>query len=88
MFRRYTDCHISSVYDEIFDPTEKCCICGGGEVMTQEVYDSIPENEFNCRTSDYRTVASDPNWDVTDVKADVNRESGLTLMALTAVQKT
>ena len=56
--------------------------------MTQEVYDSIPENEFNCRTSDYRTVASDPNWDVINVKADVNRESGLTLMALTAVQKT
>ena len=55
--------------------------------MSQEVYDSIPENEFNCRTSDYRTVASDPNYDVIDVKADVDRKSGLTLMALTVVPK-
>ena len=52
------------------------------------MYDSIPENEFNCRISDYRSVASDPNYDVIDLKADVDRESGLILMALTTVPKT
>ena len=69
MFLRNTDCNISQVYNSIFDPEVKCCLCGGGQEMSQELYQSIPENEFKCRTSDYRSVASDPNYNVIDVKA-------------------
>ena len=78
-------CESQLVANEVFDPAEKCCVCGGGESMSQDLYDSIPEYEFRCRNSNYRMVQSDPNFDVVDVKADVSENGNLMLTSVTAV---
>ena len=41
-----------------------------------------------CRDSDYRTIAGDPNFDVTSVHADVSMRGYLMLMSVMAVPKT
>ena len=78
-------CEIQLVANEEFDPVEKCCICGGGEPMSQDLYDSIPEYEYRCRNSNYRMVQSDPNYDVVDVKADVSENGNVMVTSVTAI---
>ena len=46
-----------------------CCACGGG-VLTDE--SDWLEKGTLCRSSDYRTVASDPDFDVFSVSADID----------------
>ena len=55
--------------------------------MSQELQDSIPDYQFKCRNSDYRTVASDPNFDIVDIKADANTKGNLMMIAVTAIGK-
>ena len=55
--------------------------------MSRDLYDSIPDYEFKCRDSDYRTVISDPNFDVIDVKADASVRGNLMVFAVTAIRK-
>ena len=81
-------CESQTIANEVFDPTEKCCICGGGEIMSQDLYDSIPEYELKCRDSNYRMVQSDPDYDVVDVKADVSKNGNVMVTSVTAIHKT
>ena len=55
--------------------------------MSQELKDSITDYEFKCRDSDYRTVASDPNFDVVNIMADANTKGNLMMIAVTAIDK-
>ena len=49
-------CDSRTIANELFEPTVKCCLCGGGELMSYELEESIPDYEFKCRNSDYRMV--------------------------------
>ena len=81
------NCESQYIANEVFEPTENCCICGGGETMSQDLYDSIPEYEFKCRDSNYRMVQSDPDYDVIDVKADVSKNGNVMVTSVSAVHK-
>ena len=84
----FLTCESQIVAGEDFEPAEKCCFCGGGETMSQDTQDSIPEYEFKCRNSDYKMVQSDPNYDVVDVKADVSKNGNVMVTSVTAIHKT
>ena len=79
--------------DGYLKPNEMCCACGGG--VTPDDEDITPDDEDKnwfesgsiCRNSDYRTVASDPNFDVTSMQADVYERGYYMLMSVTARPK-
>ena len=55
--------------------------------MEYNLEQSIPDTEFTCRSSDYRVLASDPSFDVIDIKADYSQKGNLMLTAVTAISK-
>ena len=67
-------------------PKEMCCACGGGQQITSEEVNWF-ESGMICRKSDYRTIASDPEYDVTSVQADVYEQGYYMLMSVTATKK-
>ena len=66
-------------------PHEKCCACGGGGGLRTVQTDEVTfETGLLCRDSDFRTVAGDPYYEVTEVHADV-QESGYIMLNMLKV---
>ena len=70
-----------------FSPGSMCCACGGGITTDPDPVSSWLTEGLLCRKSDYRTLASHPEWDVTKVRADVSESGYLMLMTVTYSQK-
>ena len=61
-----------------------CCRCGGGKALDPP---SMLQEGMLCRSSDYRTVSGDPNFNVVKVQADVSQLAYHMLMMVEAVPK-
>ena len=63
--------------DDDFASTSMCCACRGGTTQSSML----------CRPSDYRTVASDPDYDAIAVQADIGERGYHMLLMVTAQRK-
>ena len=69
-----------------FNPKANCCACGGGNIQTQAHAEDVTlTSGLLCRNSDYRTLASDPFYEVIEVNADID-EKGYHMLMMVKVK--